>query len=87
MRQLCLKVGKKDKFPSMLDTTEAIRMERRIVISNGKLNSHIDGEVESAPQLRSLVRQGMWHLDKLQVELRLLRVSANVSNMLLEDTG
>ncbi|XP_057774791.1 putative late blight resistance protein homolog R1B-16 [Salvia miltiorrhiza] len=81
VRELCMKVGKKDKFMCVLqNTTQAIgiELERHIVIQEGKINLDIAGAL---PLVRSIIHRRKWSVDELPIELRLLRVSASVSNL------
>ncbi|XP_047961592.1 putative late blight resistance protein homolog R1B-16 [Salvia hispanica] len=84
VRELCLKVAKKEEFMCVLDTTQGVGREHRIVIPEGKSL----GALESPPLLlRSLIlrprRLGQLEFDRSSLFSRLLRVSAYATHIFL----
>ncbi|KAH6758334.1 hypothetical protein C2S51_018569 [Perilla frutescens var. frutescens] len=87
VRELCLKVGQKERFVCVLDDSDAsmkraMERERRIAIPRWNHNSDIVGALKLAPPLlRSLTMSEPWMKEELSVDFRLLRISANVNNI------
>ncbi|XP_042051256.1 putative late blight resistance protein homolog R1B-16 [Salvia splendens] len=84
VRELCLKVAKKEEFMCVLDTTHGVGREHRIVIPEGKSL----GALESPPLLlRSLILRprllGQLEFYRSSLFSRLLRVSAYATHIFL----
>ncbi|XP_042065363.1 putative late blight resistance protein homolog R1C-3 [Salvia splendens] len=91
VRELCLKMGKKDKFMCVPeDDTQVVgiqKEEHRIVLTKPKKqrSSHVTAALKSTPLLRSLIHQeGEFDFDELP---RLLRLSVDIHKVLKTGGG